>query len=70
MVPHQPARRRERQVQRFGSARHAQRFLSAHACIRNRFQLCRHLLTAGQHRAARDAVLRTWREVAGIASAA
>jgi len=65
-VSHQPARRREQQMQRFKSARHAQRFLSAH----NRFQTRRHRLTANQHRAARDAPFRTWREVAGIAPAA
>ncbi len=69
-VSHQPTRRRERQMQRFKSARHAQRFLSVHSRIRNHFQLRRHRLAANQHRAARHAALRTWREVAGIASAA
>ena len=34
-VSHQPTRRRERQMQRFKSARHAQQFLSAHARIHN-----------------------------------
>ena len=69
-VSHQPARRRERQMQRFRSARHAQRFLSAHSRIHNHLQLRRHRLTADQHRAARDAAFRTWREVAGNAPAA
>jgi len=69
-VSHQPTRRRERQMQRFKSARHAQRFLSTPARIHNHFQLRRHRLTAHEHRAARDAALRTWREVAGVASAA
>lgn len=41
-VSHQPTRRRERQMQRFKSARHAQRFLSAHGRIHNHFQLRRH----------------------------
>jgi len=41
----QPTRRRERQMQRFKSARHAQRFLSTHARIHNHFQLRRHRLT-------------------------
>ncbi len=45
-VSHQPTRRRERQMQRFKSARHAQRFLSFHSCIHNHFQLRRHCLTA------------------------
>ncbi len=53
-VSHQPTRRRERQMQRFKSARHAQRFLSPHSRIHNHFQLRRHRLTAAQHRAARD----------------
>jgi putative transposase len=69
-VSHQPTRRRERQMQRFKSARHAQRFLSAHSRIHNHFQLRRHRLTADQHRAARDDAFRTWREVTGVAPAA
>ena len=57
-------------MQRFKSVRHAQRFLSAHSRIHNHFQLRRHCLTADQHCAARDAALRTWREVTGVAAAA
>src|SRR4051794_13807588 len=41
---HQPTRRRERQMKRFKSARHAQRFLSAHDQINNLFLLPRHLI--------------------------
>ena len=59
-------------MQRFKSARHAQRFLyahtHAHARIHNHFQLRRHRLTADQHRAARDAAFGVWREVAGVAT--
>ena len=66
----QPTRRRERQMQRLKSARHAQRLLSAHSRIRNHFQLRRHRLTANQHRAARDGAFRAWREVAGVAAVA
>ncbi len=69
-VSHQPTRRRERQMQRFKSARHAQQFLSAHARIHNHFQLRRHRLAADQHRTARDAAFRTWREVTAVADAA
>ena len=69
-VSHQPTRRRERQMQRFKSARHAQRFLSSHGQIHNHFQLRRHLLTAPEHRAARDRAFQTWRDVAGVARAA
>ncbi len=69
-VSHQPTRRRERHMQRFKSARHAQRFLSVHSRIHNHFQLRRHRLTANEHRAARDLAFRTWSEVAGVATAA
>jgi hypothetical protein len=44
--------------------------LSTLSCIHNHFQLGRHRLTADQQRAARNAAFRTWREVAGFASAA
>lgn len=66
-VSHQPTRRRERQMQRFKSARHAQRFLSTHSRIHNHFQLRRHRLTAAAYRDARDVALRTWRDVAVVA---
>ncbi|MFZ1425780.1 MAG: IS6 family transposase, partial [Geminicoccaceae bacterium] len=69
-VSHQPTRRRERQMQRFKSARHAQRFLSSHGQIHNISQLRRHLLTAIDHRAARDRAFQTWRDVAGVTRAA
>ncbi len=36
---HQPVRRRERKLQRFKSARSAQRFLSMHAAVHNTFNL-------------------------------
>jgi putative transposase len=68
-VSHQPTRRRERQMQRFKSARHAQRFLSSHSRIHNHFQLRRHRLTATDYRSARTTAFRTWREVAGVAAA-
>ena len=67
-VSHQPTRRRERQMQRFKSARHAQRFLSTQGRIHNHFQLRRHRLSAAEHRTAREDALRTWREVAGVAA--
>ena len=66
-VSHQPTRRRERQMQRFKSARHAQRFLSSQGQIHNLFQLRRHLLTANDHRTARDRAFQTWRDVARAA---
>jgi len=62
-VSHQPTRRRERQMQRFKSPRHAQQFLSTHSRIHNHFQLRRHRLTADQHRQARNAAFSAWRDV-------
>jgi putative transposase len=69
-VSHQPTRRRERQMQRFKSARHAQRLLSSHGQIHNLFQHRRHLLTADDHRTAWDRAFRTWCDVTGVALAA
>ncbi|WP_043837833.1 DDE-type integrase/transposase/recombinase, partial [Muricoccus aerilatus] len=69
-VSHQPTRRRERQMQGFKSARHAQRFLSTHSRIHNRFQLRRHRLPATEYRTVRDAAFATWQDVTGVASAA
>jgi putative transposase len=66
-VSRRPTRRRERQMQRFRSARHAQHFLSDHSQIHRHFQLRRHLVSAGEYRAARDAAFRVWRHVAGVA---
>ena len=64
---HQPTRRRERQMKRFKSPRHAQRFLSAHDEINNLFHLHRHHLPAHQYRAARTRAYQTWAEVTGVA---
>ena len=69
-VSHQPTRRRERQMKRFKSTRHAQRFLSSHSRIHNHFQLRRHHLNASQYRAARNAAFGTWHDVAEVAPAA
>src|SRR6185437_1092996 len=66
-VSHQPTRRRERQMQCFKSARHAQRFLSIHSRIHNHSQLRRHRLSASEYRSSRGATFRTWRDVAGVA---
>jgi putative transposase len=65
-VSHQPTRRRERQMKRFKSARHAQRFLSNHSRIHNHFQLRRHRLSATEYRSARSSAFATWRQVAGL----
>ena len=69
-VSHQPTRRRERQMQRFKSARHAQRFLSSQGQIHNHFQLRRDRRTATEYRAARDRPFQVWRDFTGAALAA
>jgi len=52
---HQPVRRRERKMQRFKSARSAQRFLSVHSSIYNLFNFQRHLISRDTLREFRDA---------------
>ena len=60
---HQPTRQRERQMRRFKSARHAQRFLSVHGVVLNLFRLGRHLLRAVHHRQLHTRAFGVWREV-------
>jgi putative transposase len=50
---HQVVRRRERKMQRFKSARSAQRFLSIHAAVHNTFNLQRHLVSRATLRTSR-----------------
>ncbi len=62
-VSHQPTRQRERQMRRFTSAAHAQRFLSVHGVVLNLFRIGRHLLGAVHHRLLRTRAFGVWREV-------
>jgi putative transposase len=62
-VSHQPTRQRERQMRRFKSAGHAQRFLSVHGLVQNLFRVGRHLLRAVSHRLLRTRSFGVWREV-------
>ncbi len=62
-VSHQPTRQRERQMRRFKSAAHAQRFLSVHGPVQNLFRVGRHLLRAVHHRLLRTRSFRVWDEV-------
>ena len=66
---HQPSRRRERIVKRFKSARHAQRFLSAHGQINNLF-LRPPKTSAQTHRFRRNLTFQVWAYVSGVAAAA
>ena len=67
-VSHQPTRQWERQMRRFKSPGHAQRFLSAHGPINNAFRCQRHLLPAEQYRCVQTAAFTLWNEVTGVES--
>src|SRR5437879_5686920 len=58
---HQPVRRRRRKMQRFKSARSAQRFLSMHAVVHNTFNLQRHLVSRSTLRIVRAEATSEWR---------
>jgi putative transposase len=62
-VSHQSTRQRERQMRRFKSAAHAQRFLSVHGPIHNLFRVGRHLLRAVHYRLLRTRSFGIWDEV-------
>lgn len=57
---HQPVRRRERKMQRFKSARSAQRFLSIYAAVHNTFNLQRHLISRSTLRTFRAEAAAHW----------
>ena len=59
-VSHQPTRQRERQMRRFKSAAHAQRFLSVQGPVLNLFRVGRHLLQAVHHRLLSTHSFRVW----------
>ena len=62
-LSHQPTRQRERQMRRFKSSAHAQRFLSVHGLVLNLFRVGRHLLRATNHPLLRARSFRVWHEV-------
>ena len=59
-VSHQPTRQRERQMRRFKSAAHLQRFASIHAVVQNLFRVGRHLLQFVHHRLLRTRAFGEW----------
>jgi putative transposase len=59
---HQVMRRRERQMQRFKSARSAQYFLSIHAAVHNTFNLQRHLVSWSTLRVFRAEAAARWQD--------
>jgi putative transposase len=63
---HQPTRKRERVLQRFKSAGHAQRFLSAFEPIRAHFCPRRHRFRAAEYRHEREQRFQVWNEVTRV----
>ena len=59
-VSHQPTRQRERQMRRFKSAAHVQRFASVHGVVQNLFRVGRHLLRSRHHRVLRQRAFVEW----------
>src|SRR5262249_43630351 len=64
---HQAVRRRERKLQRFKSARSAQRFLSVHAAVHNTFNLQRHLISRSTLRIFRAEATAEWHRAVAAA---
>ena len=58
---HQPTRRRERKLQRFKSAKSAQRFLATFTAFYNHFNIQRHLISRTTMKMFRTEVLGCWR---------
>jgi len=65
-LSHQPTRQRERQMCRFKSPDHTQRFLSAHGPINNVFRCQSNRLSAQRYRHVRANTFLLWHEVAGV----
>ena len=59
-VSHQPTRQRERQMRRFKSVGHAQRFRSVHGVVQNLFNLGRHHLRSENYRLLRARSFKDW----------
>jgi putative transposase len=64
---HQAVRRRERKMQRFKSARSAQRFLSIHAAVHNTFNLQRHLVSRPTLRTFQAEATARWQDAVAAA---
>jgi putative transposase len=62
---HRPTRQRERRMQGFKSAGHAQRFLSAFGPIFQHFRPRRHLLSAAEYRDEMSKRFESWAEITG-----
>jgi putative transposase len=67
---HQPTRQRERRMQRFKSAGHAQRFLSAYGPIAQHFRPRRYRLSAADYRQEMRHRFDTWQAITSLPAAA
>jgi putative transposase len=67
---HRPTRQRERQMQRFKSPGHAQRFLSADGPIFQHFRPRRHLMSASEYRDEMRNRFESWADITGTERAA
>jgi putative transposase len=67
---HRPTRQRERRMQGFKSAGHAQRFLSAYGPIAQHFRPRRHRLSASEYRREMSNRFESWAEITGTERAA
>ena len=67
---HRPTRQRERRMQGFKSAGHAQRFLSAYGPITQHFRPRRHLLSASAYRQEMRKRFESWAAITGTEWAA
>jgi putative transposase len=65
-LSHQPSRQQERQMRRFKSQGHAQRFLCCHGIVNNLFRLGRHLMKARNYRMFRERLFDEWDRVSCI----
>jgi len=66
-LSHQPTRQRERQMRRYKSPKHAQRFLSAQGPINNVFRCQRNCLSAQRYRHVRTTAFSLWNEITDVA---
>src|SRR6202007_2875364 len=64
---HQVVRRRERKMQRFKSARSAQRFLNIHSAVHITFNHQRHLISPSTLRPFRSQAAARWRDAVAVA---
>src|SRR3989475_8183705 len=67
---HRPTRQRERRMQGFKSAGHAQRFLAAYGPITQHFRPRRHLLSASEYRQEMRNRFESWAELTGTKQSA